>query len=597
VAARQVYATVPLDALEEGAANPWGVAVSTNGHALWVCGSGVHELIRLDLASLHSYLGTNSQGRAHLDSDLITLYESGWIERQPLLGKGPRGIALSPDGHTLAVAAYFSGKVHLLDAASRQTNQAIATGPAAPEHALRRGERLYFDGDGCYQRWLSCATCHPGARSDGLDWDLVNDGIGNPKNTLSHVYSTETPPSMSTGVRASVAAAIQAGFKFVQFQQRSDQEMQDVYDFMASLRPEHSPQLNKRWLTAAAMRGKAMFQDPGVGCANCHNGPYFTDLQRRNVGTGHPADVGPLDPVYDTPGLHELWRTAPYLHDGSAPTLWDVITTHNTNNLHGVTSQLTSNQVADLVAYLEQIGGISDWVNGAPVVDAGPDQLLTLPAGTAQLAALAQDEGLPSGLLNLTWSLRSGPAPVIFGNTNLAATTATFSVPGEYVLECKADDGDLAATNSMVITVRPVGSLVDSDRDGMADAWEQHFFGGLNAANGGPTDDWDSDGQSNIYEYLVGTDPTDPNSVFYLKITRAEGQGVVRFSAHAAGTALTPGQRLFTLQTATSLGSPTAWSDVPGFTAIVGADQVVAWSGPASDDVQLFRVRIRLEPQ
>lgn len=593
---RQVYATIPLDAYEEGAANPWGLAVSTNGQSLFVAAAGVHELVRLDWGSLQTYIATNPPARAWLDSDLVTLYQNNWICRQPLQAKGPRGLALSPDGRTLAVAAYFSGEVHFLDATNRAVNDAVATGPGAPEHALRRGERLYNDGDGCYQRWLTCATCHPGARSDGLNWDLVNDGIGNTKNTLSHVYSTETPPSMSTGVRASVMVAIQAGFKFIQFQQRSDQEMQDVYDYMASLRPERSPTLNKQWLTAAAMRGRAIFRDPVVGCANCHNGPYYTDKQLRNVGTGHPADVGPRDPIYDTPALHELWRSGPYLHDGSAATLRDVILTQNSNQLHGVTAQLTSSQVDDLVAYLQQIGGAEDWVNTPPLVDAGTNQLLTLPAGTAQLAATAQDDGLPSGALNLTWSVQSGPAPVLFGSTNAPVTTATFAVAGDYTLACRADDGELAATNTVAIAVRPVGSPADSNANGLPDFWELYYFGGLNVAKGGPNEDYDGDGLSNLYEYLTGTDPTDPNSGFHLRIARVGGQTVVRFPAYAAGTALTPGRRFFTLQTATSIGSPTAWSNVPGFTDVLGADQIVEWSGPPSADLQLFRVQIRLEP-
>jgi cytochrome c peroxidase len=53
-----------------------------------------------------------------------------------------------------------------------------------------------------------------------------------------------------------------------------------------------------------------------------------------------------------TPTLRELWRTAPYLHDGSAGTLRDVVLTHNTDNRRGQTSHLKSNEVDDLVAYL-----------------------------------------------------------------------------------------------------------------------------------------------------------------------------------------------------------------------------------------------------
>ena len=49
----------------------------------------------------------------------------------------------------------------------------------------RRGEMLFNDATLCFQRWQSCSSCHPDARADGLNWDLINDGIGNPKNRVS----------------------------------------------------------------------------------------------------------------------------------------------------------------------------------------------------------------------------------------------------------------------------------------------------------------------------------------------------------------------------------------------------------------------------
>ena len=46
-------------------------------------------------------------------------------------------------------------------------------------------------------------------------------------------------------------------------------------------------------------------------------------------------------PAIDTPTLRGIWDTAPYLHDGSAATLKDVLTTANPGDLHGATSTLT----------------------------------------------------------------------------------------------------------------------------------------------------------------------------------------------------------------------------------------------------------------
>ena len=51
----------------------------------------------------------------------------------------------------------------------------------------------------------------------------------------------------------------------------------------------------------------------------------------------------------------EIWRTAPYMHDGSAATLKEVLTSANPNDRHGKTSHLSTAQLDDLVAYLKSL--------------------------------------------------------------------------------------------------------------------------------------------------------------------------------------------------------------------------------------------------
>jgi len=55
---------------------------------------------------------------------------------------------------------------------------------------------------------------------------------------------------------------------------------------------------------------------------------------------------------FDTPTLTELWRTAPYLHDGSAATVLEVITTRNLQDRHGRTSGMGKQDLDDLCSYL-----------------------------------------------------------------------------------------------------------------------------------------------------------------------------------------------------------------------------------------------------
>jgi cytochrome c peroxidase len=58
---------------------------------------------------------------------------------------------------------------------------------------------------------------------------------------------------------------------------------------------------------------------------------------------------------YDTPSLLNVYRTAPYLHDGTAATLMDVLTTCNADDQHGKTSHLQKSELDDLVEFLKAL--------------------------------------------------------------------------------------------------------------------------------------------------------------------------------------------------------------------------------------------------
>src|SRR5204863_6486810 len=92
--------------------------------------------------------------------------------------------------------------------------------------------------------------------------------------------------------------------------------------------------------------------------------------------------------------------------------------------------------------------------NQAPVVNAGSNQTITLPA-VANLSGTATDDGLPTGTLITTWSKVSGPGAVTFANANALNTTAAFSTAGSYVLRLTADDSALVSSADVTVTVNP----------------------------------------------------------------------------------------------------------------------------------------------
>jgi hypothetical protein len=94
----------------------------------------------------------------------------------------------------------------------------------------------------------------------------------------------------------------------------------------------------------------SQFVDPGV--------PLLHDVGTLKPGSGQRLGA-PLTGL-DTPSLHGLWRTPPYLHDGSAVDLEAVSTAANPMDLHGVTSMLGPDERAELVAYLLCLDGAAD---------------------------------------------------------------------------------------------------------------------------------------------------------------------------------------------------------------------------------------------
>ena len=90
--------------------------------------------------------------------------------------------------------------------------------------------------------------------------------------------------------------------------------------------------------------------------------------------------------------------------------------------------------------------------NVAPVVNAGLDQITTVLTGAA-LTGLVTDDGKPGGAPTLLWSKVSGPGTVTFGQAAAAITTASFSLPGTYVLMLTANDGLLAGSDTVTIQV------------------------------------------------------------------------------------------------------------------------------------------------
>jgi len=126
---------------------------------------------------------------------------------------------------------------------------------------------LFNDARICFQNWQSCASCHPDGRADGLNWDLLNDGTGNPKQTKSLLFSHKTPPSMITGIRSNAETAVRAGLRHILFSEQPEETAAAMDTYLRSLKPVPSPYLRNGKLSEAAKRGKKLLKRPAAGNA------------------------------------------------------------------------------------------------------------------------------------------------------------------------------------------------------------------------------------------------------------------------------------------------------------------------------------------
>ena len=346
------YVVTLLDRLLSGATNPWSLAISSDERRLYVTLAGIHQVALVDLPALLQLAAkTPPEQVQRLSQDVEILERLNIARRVDCGGIGPRGLALAERRNALLVANYFSDTLSILDADTGALKTTIPLGSQPEMTPWRRGQMYFCDGRICFQNWYSCASCHQeDATVDSLNWDLINDGMGNPKNAKSMHDGIMTPPAMWSGVREDQYVGVMAGQRFLGF--LPDMEIQaDLMEFIGN--PLRAPNPYRKLDPAAIARGKLVFYR--ARCNACHPSPVFSDRRRHDIGlTGYTSGVD-FRSRFDTPALLECYRTGPYLHDGRAATLLEIFTDHNPHNTHGLTKGLSLNQLHDLVAYLRSL--------------------------------------------------------------------------------------------------------------------------------------------------------------------------------------------------------------------------------------------------
>ena len=191
---------------------------------------------------------------------------------------------------------------------------------------------------------MACASCHPEGHEDGRVWQFADVGARRTQSMAGGILGT-------------------APFHWNGDLDGFDSLMSDVFTGrMAGPELEPARKLAAaRWIdsipsvavspvadAAAVARGQTIFNDAQAACSTCHSGARLTNNQSVDVGTFGMMQV---------PSLRGLAARAPFMHDGCAKTLEERFTntTCGGGDQHGHTSQLSVNEIADLVKYLETL--------------------------------------------------------------------------------------------------------------------------------------------------------------------------------------------------------------------------------------------------
>jgi YVTN family beta-propeller protein len=355
-----------LDEPDNYFADPTDVAVTPDGRLAFVSGGGVDEVAVVDLDRMRSVLEAASENerRKLLPNHLGVSTE--FVERRIPVGRNPRGLAVSPDGRFVYVAEALDDAVAVIDVARREKVATIDLGGPQEVTLTRKGERIFHSAEVTYGREFSCHSCHPDGGVDAITYDIEPDGIGlNPVDNRTLRGILDTAPFKWTGKNKTISR--QCGPRLAVFFTRIDPFTPDQVEALESYirtipRNPNRYRAVDQELTPAQRRGKAVFERTVTNsgqaipveqrCNGCHPAPYFTNRELVSVGTASELDT---HDVFDIPHLNNIYESAPYLHDGRADTLEEIWTRFNPKDEHGVTNDMTKDQLNDLIEYLKTL--------------------------------------------------------------------------------------------------------------------------------------------------------------------------------------------------------------------------------------------------
>jgi len=349
--ARSEVTQILLDDMDQYYAGANGAAFTPDGRYALVTHSEAATVSIIETKRLEQRL--RSASVADLPNRLDTAREI--VVRRLRTEFNPSGVLVPPDGRSAYVINRLDDSLTVVDMRRLLVRSRIDLGGPKEISALRRGEQLFHNASFCFQGQFACSTCHPDNHIDGVAWNLETPQLGRDRvanRTLRGI--AETAPYKWNGHNPDLET--QCGPRIAKFLFHSEgfnaKQLADLVAFIKSIPLSPNRHLAPDGqLTATQERGKDIFFRKG--CDACHTpATHYTAKTSSDVGTAAKYDTSGL---FDIPQLDRIYEKPPYLHNGEAKSLEEIWTLYNPADKHGVTSDMTKEQLNDLVEFLKTL--------------------------------------------------------------------------------------------------------------------------------------------------------------------------------------------------------------------------------------------------
>ncbi len=341
------YWQIALDERGLAVGDPSAVAFSPNGDWLAVAAGGTHELLIFQTKEIPWSPGDPGD----LLNPLLAR-EDGKFRRVPLDGR-PLAVQFVDNTDQAVVANYLLDAVQVVDVGAGKLLRTIHLGGPTTPSLPRQGEAIFYDARRSHHQWFSCHSCHTDGHTCSRTFDTLNDdSFGSAKMTPSLRGVSRTGPWTWHGWQKDLGKAVERSFTHTLYgPEATARDVQAVVAYLVTL--DHPPQRNRRpdgSLATAVERGKLLFNGK-AHCVRCHQGDDFTSPKNYDVKL--ESDLVPYD-GWNPPTLRSVRDRGPYLHDGRAETLEELLKfPHAPEKLGG--QALTGDERRDLIEFLKSL--------------------------------------------------------------------------------------------------------------------------------------------------------------------------------------------------------------------------------------------------